>query len=56
MYKVQEGIIINRDTGALKAYKKRKQKDRTLHELQNEVENLRSDMDELKSLIKGLYK
>lgn len=53
-YKAGEGIIINKDNGALAAYKKRKQKERRIEEVREEVNALKSDVSEIKEMMKQL--
>jgi hypothetical protein len=51
IYKISEGILINKDNDALKAYKARKKKDRQIEEVQNEVNELRKDISDIKGLL-----
>jgi hypothetical protein len=51
IYKVTEGILINKDNDALRAYKARKKKDRQIEEVQNEVNELRKDISDIKGLL-----
>ena len=51
IYKVTEGILINKDNDALRAYKARKKKDRLIEEVQNEVNELRKDISDIKNLL-----
>lgn len=53
-YKAGEGIIINKDNEALTAYKKRKQKERRIEEVREEVNALKSDISEIKEMMKQL--
>jgi hypothetical protein len=48
IYKRSEGVLINKDNDALKAYK--------LDELQTEVSTLKENMQEIKSLLLQLVK
>ena len=56
LYRSPEGFLINKDNTALEAYKARKQKDRELIELREEVSSIKNDMQEIKELLKGLVK
>lgn len=56
IYKSSEGVLINKDNEALMAYKRRKQRDRELNELRDDVTSLKSDMQEIKELLRGLVK
>lgn len=51
IYKVSEGILINKDNDALKAYKARKNKDRQIEHIQEEVFKLKNDISEIKKLL-----
>jgi hypothetical protein len=51
IYKVTEGILINKDNDALKAYKARKSKDKQIEKLQCEITEMKNDMIEIKSLL-----
>lgn len=53
-YKAGEGIVINKDNDALLAYKKRKQKERRIEEVREEVNALKSDISEIKEMMKQL--
>ncbi len=54
IYKTADGYLINKDNEALAAYKKRKRKEQAVDKLQDQVEELRSDISEIKELLKGL--
>lgn len=57
IYKAEEGILINKDSDGLKAYKNRKNKEKKLDDLikmHSDIVNLKSDMEEIKQLLKGL--
>lgn len=56
IYKSSEGFLINKDNNALKAYKNRKKKEQTVLVLEKEVTELKSDIKEIKELLKGLIK
>ena len=43
IYKVSEGILINKDNDALRAYKARKNKDRQIEQVQAEISFFNSD-------------
>jgi hypothetical protein len=51
IYKVSEGILINKDNDALKAYKVRKEKDRKTVSIEKDVEMLKTSMEEIKDLL-----
>ena len=53
-YKAGEGIVINKDNEALAAYKKRKQKERRIEEVREEVNALKSDVSEIKEMMRQL--
>lgn len=54
LYKVSEGIIINKDNIGLDAYKKKKMRERRIDDIQNDVASLKDDIMEIKELLKGL--
>jgi hypothetical protein len=56
MYKTTEGSIINKDNQALNLYKANREKAKKLQELETTVASLKEDMQEIKSLLKGLTK
>jgi peptidoglycan hydrolase CwlO-like protein len=51
IYKVSEGILINKDNDALRAYKARKNKDRQIEQVQAEVSELKKDISDIKGLL-----
>ncbi len=53
LYKVTEGIIVNKDNNALRNYKLRKIKNRQMTETINQ---LQSDMKDIKALLERLVK
>jgi hypothetical protein len=61
IYKVSEGILVNRDTEALQKYKNRRdnirrteQQINTLEEKVSKIDKLETDLEEIKSLLKKL--
>lgn len=56
MYKVKEGIVINKDNEALKQYKKRKRNMRKVEKMEEEMTEIKSSLDEIKDMLKGLVK
>jgi len=56
IYKVTEGVLINKDNDALKAYKARKEKERKVSSMIEDMDNLKKDMQEIKELLRGLVK
>ena len=56
MYKVGEGIIINKDNESLAAYKKQRQKNVNIEKMFGEVETMKNDINEIKQLLKQLVK
>ena len=53
-YKVDESVVINKDNDALITYQIKKMKDIKLVKLENDISSLKSDMEEIKQLLKGL--
>jgi peptidoglycan hydrolase CwlO-like protein len=56
IYRTAEGFLINKDNDALSAYKKRKRKERAIENFQEQINELRTDINEIKDLIRGLAK
>lgn len=56
IYKPTEGVLINKDNAALEAYKKRKQKERKIEALEQNVSEMKNDLEEIKTLLRGLLK
>ena len=54
--KVREGVLINTDNTALAAYKRKKQKDAEINQMQEDMVQLKDDIAEIKALLKGLAK
>lgn len=58
IYKVQEGILVNKDNDALMKYKARRnallQKENKINTLETKVDALTADMDEIKNLLRKL--
>ena len=55
-YKVDEKFIVNKDNNSLKMYKAQKAKIAQLNNLENDVNQLKSDLSEIKEMLKGLVK
>jgi hypothetical protein len=56
IYRTAEGFLINKDNDALAAYKKRKRKEQAIEKFQDQINELRSDINEIKDLLRGLAK
>ena len=56
IFKTSEGVLINKDNDALKAYKIRKIKENKLNIIESDMDQLKTDMFEIKELLKGLLK
>ena len=56
IYKKSEGVLINKDDTGLLVYKKQKIKNKRVDQLETELSSLKSDMEEIKNLLKGLVK
>lgn len=63
LYKVSEGILINKDNDALVAYKAVKAKNKKLKDLESQIfelkendKKIQNDLEEIKNLLKGLAK
>ncbi len=51
IYKQKEGVLLNMDNEALKAYKARKEKERKAVSIEKDVEMLKNGMEEIKELL-----
>ena len=56
IYKSSDGYLINKDNEALAAYKKRKRKEQAVDRMQEQLDELRSDISEIKDILRGLAK
>lgn len=54
LYKVTEGVLINKDENALAAYKARKAKDKKIELMDRELTSMKSELSEIKSLLMEL--
>lgn len=54
IYRTPEGFLINKDNDALAAYKKRKRKEQAVDKIQEQINELKTDINEIKDLLKGL--
>jgi hypothetical protein len=54
LYKVSEGIIINKDNDALQVYRNKKARERRINDIQSDVASLKDDILEIKQLLRGL--
>lgn len=55
-YKTPTGAVISKDQEAYLAYKKQKLKNSQLNSMKNDIDQLKSDISEIKELLKGLVK
>jgi len=59
IYKVRDGILINKDNEALQAYKRKKLRENNIKEIENlkeDMVSLKSDIQEIKDLLRSLVK
>jgi hypothetical protein len=56
IYKTPEGFLINKDNNALAAYKVKRQREKEMDTLKDDVSSLKNDLQEIKDLLKGLVK
>jgi hypothetical protein len=54
--KVSEGVLINTDKDALQAYKKQRTKNREFERMKEDVSSLKTDMQEIKEMLKKVLK
>lgn len=56
LYRSEKGYLINKDNEGLNAYKKQKNAARKVNEIESEIKSIKNDMEEIKTLLKGLIK
>lgn len=56
LYKTSDGYLINKDNDALLAYKMRKQQTKKMQDLEKDVSEIKSSIEDIKELLKGLVK
>lgn len=59
IYKVCDGILINKDNEALSAYKRRKQREENIKDISSikeELSDLKTDIKDIKELLRSLVK
>ncbi len=56
VYKDGEGVLINKDNEALRAYRHQKMQRNKYTEIEEEVRTIKSDLHEIKELLRGLIK
>lgn len=55
-YKTPSGAVVSKDEESLLAYKKTKAKNAQLNNMKKDIDQLKSDISEIKELLKGLVK
>lgn len=56
IYRSSEGFLINKDNAGLAAYKAKKQRDKELIQMKEEVSMLKNDINEIKEMLKKVLK
>jgi hypothetical protein len=56
IFKTSEGVLINKDNDAFKAYKIRRSKEAKFNIIESDMEQIKTDMHEIKELLRGLLK
>ena len=54
IYKIRDGVLINTDNNSLNAYKNKKRREQMIDTMQEDIQSLKSDLEEIKDLLKGL--
>ena len=57
IYKVREGVLINKDNEALQAYKRKKIRENNIKDIENlkeDMVSLKSDIQEIKDLLRKI--
>jgi len=53
-FKVDESVVVNKDSDALRAYKKQKHREMRIDRIQTELTEVKDDIQEIKEMIRGL--
>lgn len=56
LYRSSDGVLINKDNQALRAYKQKKIEMKKISDLEKTVTDMKGDLEEIKNLLKGLAK
>ena len=56
VYRTPEGFLINKDNVSLNAYRAKRQREKELDTLKEDVSGLKNDLQEIKDLLRGLVK
>lgn len=56
IYRSPEGFLINKDNNALASYKARRDRERELEKMKDEVSSLKDDINEIKEMLKKVLK
>ena len=56
IYKDGEGVLINKDNEALRAYRFQKQQRQKYNNIEEEVKTIKNELTEIKELLRGLIK
>lgn len=51
IFKAGEGVLLNKDDSALKAYKARKKKDQKLDDVVSEIDDMKKTMEDMKKML-----
>lgn len=55
-YKMKDGIVLNTDNQGVLAYKKKKAQGKKIETIEKDVNDMKSDLQEIKNLLRGLIK
>lgn len=56
IYRTTNGVLVNINKGELEQYKKKKMSAIKMDNIEKEISSLKSDMEEIKTLLRGLTK
>jgi peptidoglycan hydrolase CwlO-like protein len=56
LYRAETGVLVSKDDQALKAYKKRKERELKFNETQKEIVEMKKEIKEIKHILEGLIK
>lgn len=56
IYRSTNGVLVNTNKGELQQYKKKKMNALKIDNIEKDINSLKSDMEEIKTLLRGLTK
>lgn len=56
IYKIEEGVLVNKDMDGLQAYRNRKMRERKLIRIEEDLKIVKKDVEEIKAFMRGFGK